>query len=154
MCIVSIFFISIVLRLIGISFSFLTKSELKFIPFFPFLLLINNFLFSFFIYIYIYIDIIKSHCQKGFLWLSLSLSLCPNYSSFLAGPPNYIPCPYRADVSSFWLANTGMSICGKTSLLICVCLFVWVLWHINLCWLFNAKSIFIQINSFISSYSV
>ena len=24
------------------------------------------------------------------------------------------------------------------------CLFVWVLWHINLCWLSNAKSIFIQ----------
>ena len=35
-----------------------------------------------------------------------------------------------------------------------VCLFVWVLWHINLCWLFNAKSIFIQINSFISNNSV
>ena len=23
----------------------------------------------------------------------------------------------------------------------------WILWHINLCWLFNAKSIFIHINS-------
>ena len=29
------------------------------------------------------------------------------------------------------------------------CLFVWVLWHINLCWLFKAKSIFIQIDSFV-----
>ena len=28
-----------------------------------------------------------------------------------------------------------------------VCLFVWVLWHINLCRLFNTKSIFIQINT-------
>ncbi len=34
------------------------------------------------------------------------------------------------------------------------CLFVWVLWHINLCRLFNAKSIFIQINSSISNNSV
>ena len=33
-------------------------------------------------------------------------------------------------------------------------LFVWVLWHINLCRLFNAKFIFIQINSFISSNTV
>ena len=35
-------------------------------------------------------------------------------------------------------------------------LVVWVLWHINLCRLFNAKLIFIQIisNNFISSYSV
>ena len=32
-----------------------------------------------------------------------------------------------------------------------ICLFVWVLWHINLCWLFNTKSIFIQINSFVSN---
>ena len=30
-------------------------------------------------------------------------------------------------------------------------LFVWVLWHINNCWLFNAKSILIQINSSVSS---
>ena len=33
-------------------------------------------------------------------------------------------------------------------------LVVWVLWHINLCRLFNAKSIFIQINSSISNISV
>ena len=32
--------------------------------------------------------------------------------------------------------------------------FVWVLWHINLCKLFNAKSIFIQIISSISNNSV
>ena len=30
-------------------------------------------------------------------------------------------------------------------------LFVWVLWYINLCWLFNVKSILIQINSSISN---
>ena len=30
----------------------------------------------------------------------------------------------------------------------------WVLWHINLCWLFNAKSIFMQIVSSISNNSV
>ena len=35
-----------------------------------------------------------------------------------------------------------------------VCLFVWVLWHINFCWLFNAKSIFIQMNSSISNYTI
>ena len=29
----------------------------------------------------------------------------------------------------------------------------WVLWHINLCWLFNTKSIFIQINNTISNNS-
>ena len=34
-----------------------------------------------------------------------------------------------------------------------VCLFVWVLWHISLCRLFNAKSIFIEINSSISNDS-
>ena len=33
-------------------------------------------------------------------------------------------------------------------------LFVWVLWHINLCRLFNTKPIFIQINSSISNTSV
>ena len=33
-------------------------------------------------------------------------------------------------------------------------LIVWVLWHINLCRSFNAKSIFIQINSSISNDSV
>ena len=33
-------------------------------------------------------------------------------------------------------------------------LFVWVLWHINLCSLFNAKSIFIQIKFSISNSSV
>ena len=43
---------------------------------------------------------------------------------------------------------------------VCVCErerereFVWVLWHINLCWLFNAKSIFIQINSSTSNNSI
>ena len=42
---------------------------------------------------------------------------------------------------------------------VCVCvnhisLLVWVLWHINLWRLFNAKSIFIQTNSFISNNSV
>ena len=35
-----------------------------------------------------------------------------------------------------------------------VCLFVWVLWHINLCRLLNAKSIFIQVNNSISNNSV
>ena len=35
-----------------------------------------------------------------------------------------------------------------------VCLFVWVLWHIKICRLFNAKSIFIQISSSISNNSV
>ena len=35
-----------------------------------------------------------------------------------------------------------------------VCLFGWDLWHINLCRLFNAKSIFIQMNSSISNNSV
>ena len=34
------------------------------------------------------------------------------------------------------------------------CLFVWVLWHINLCRLFNAKSIFMQIVNSISNNSV
>ena len=33
-------------------------------------------------------------------------------------------------------------------------LFVWILCHINLCRLFNTKSIFVQINSFISNNSV
>ena len=33
-------------------------------------------------------------------------------------------------------------------------LFIWALWDINLCRLFNAKSIFIQINSSISNNSV
>ena len=33
------------------------------------------------------------------------------------------------------------------------CLFVWVLWHIDLCRLFKAKSIFIQINNSISNIS-
>ena len=33
-------------------------------------------------------------------------------------------------------------------------LFGWFLWHINFCRLFNAKSIFIQINSSISNNSV
>ena len=37
---------------------------------------------------------------------------------------------------------------------VCLCLFVWVLWHINLCTLFNAKSIFIQINSFFQTIQV
>ena len=32
--------------------------------------------------------------------------------------------------------------------------FVWVLWHINLCRLFNAKLIFMQIVSSISNNSV
>ena len=35
-----------------------------------------------------------------------------------------------------------------------VCLFVWVLRHINLCKLFNAKSVFTQTNSSISNNSV
>ena len=33
-------------------------------------------------------------------------------------------------------------------------LFVWVLWHINLCRLFNAKCIFMQLNTSISDNSV
>ena len=33
-------------------------------------------------------------------------------------------------------------------------LFVWVLWHVNLCTLYNAKSIFMQINTSISKNSV
>ena len=35
-----------------------------------------------------------------------------------------------------------------------VCLLVWVLWHISLCRLFNAKSIFIQINCSMKNNSV
>ena len=35
-----------------------------------------------------------------------------------------------------------------------ICLFVWVLRYINLFRLFNAKSIFIQMNGFISNNSV
>ena len=35
-----------------------------------------------------------------------------------------------------------------------VCLFVWVLWYIDLCRLFYAKSIFRQINNSISNNSV
>ena len=33
-------------------------------------------------------------------------------------------------------------------------LVVWVLWHINLCRLYNTKSIFMQIVSFVSNNSV
>ena len=48
----------------------------------------------------------------------------------------------------FWLSSTFSNNVRLSAL------FVWVLWHIYLCRLFNAKSIFIQILSSISSYSV
>ena len=40
--------------------------------------------------------------------ISLTVSICP-YHPFLLGPPNYIQCPHK--VSSWWLANTGVSMC-------------------------------------------
>ena len=44
-------------------------------------------------------------------WISLSLSIHSHHSSLLPGLPNCILYPHRADVSSCWLANTGMFIC-------------------------------------------
>ena len=63
-----------------------------------------------------------------------------------------------------WYNETGISFRIKSitvdrlvdinDMMTIIILFVWVLWHINLCGLFNAKSIFIQINSSISNTSV
>ena len=47
------------------------------------------------------------------------------------------------------LTVTESSIHSKIGLLVC-----WVLWHINLCWLFNAKSVFMWITSSILNNSV
>ena len=56
-----------------------------------------------------------------------------------------------------------MCMCVYVCVYVCVCssgyfkvhcLVVWVLWRINLCRLFNVKSIFIQIISSISNNSV
>ena len=45
----------------------------------------------------------------------------------------------EGEKSFFWMPMTE-----ENTLSLFVCLFVWVLWHINLCWLYNAKYIFIQ----------
>ena len=42
----------------------------------------------------------------------------------------------------------------STEVCLFVAFFVWILWYINLCRLFNAKSIFKQMNSSISNNSV
>ena len=50
-------------------------------------------------------------------------------------------------MSSRKTCRAGVLYWGPGNVSIAGCLFVWVLWHINLCRLFNAKSIFIQIIS-------
>ena len=56
---------------------------------------------------YIIINFIKSYCQHRFPSVSISLSIRPYHPSLLAGPLNYIQCPYKPDLSLCWSANAN-----------------------------------------------
>ena len=74
---------------------------------------------------------------------------------FVKFPPwrfsrNFLRCLYNPFIFFF----NGFSLKPKHTNEIVHWLVGWVLWHINPCRLFNAKSIFIQINSSISNKSI
>ena len=60
----------------------------------------------------------------------------------------------RLDNAELFYGNLTEYIERKKKTGLIYSLFVWVLWYINLCRLFNTKSIFIQMNSSISNNSV
>ena len=66
-------------------------------------------------------------------------------------------CPYEKSLETYLMVlvySCIMQLLYWWWLIVFIYLFVWILWHINPCRLFNAKSIFIQINSSISNFSV
>ena len=119
------------------------------------------------------IIIIMSRCQHGFPWLSVAIRL--HLPSLLVGllpkrceynnkdednNPNTLndknhqatSQKFRQFIINFLSQCSTFVIGSQDSFLSIHCIFlgwlvVWVLWHINLCRLSNAKSIFIQIIS-------
>ena len=87
---------------------------------------------------------INSRVKKCFLFLE-NFSNYREVVIFFESPASIIFVCHLKRIKSFFffLLNSEL-----------VSLFVWVLWHINLCRLFNAKSIFIQTNISISNNSV
>ena len=69
----------------------------------------------------------------------------PFISGRMLHKANFLEEYYWSEIQSFLKWNTYILVDDLVG---------WVLWHINLCRLFNAKSIFIQIFSSISNYSV
>ena len=77
-------------------------------------------------------------CEMGGKWLyCCCLVGCSLHDSFKTAPSNLV----KFSTSPFSWCFLKVQV---------VSLFIWVLWNINICRLFNAKSIFIQINSSIS----
>ena len=124
-----------------------------------------------YIYIYIYIvclwkiimhfwnwKIWFKECKLDYIWLILrshSLLLLKfqegnfNYQMLTIANIFYAISSRMLLGAGHWASRPRESIeCSES------CLFVWVLEHTNLCKLFNAKSIFIQINSSTSNNSV
>ena len=78
------------------------------------------------------------------------------FFSFL-GRAKHLPIISFSSIVSLWYGGTAKYSTRQVYFFIFIFfvnLFVWVLWQINLCWLFNAKSIFKQIISPISNSSI
>ena len=106
-----------------------------------------------YIYIYIYINIyIYLHQFSLRIIFKFLVQICLEFDSLLLTGYQFDRHFLLYSKNSF--NDLYMRLVHKCSQCQCICLFVWVLWHINLWRLFNAKSIFIRINSSISNNSV
>ena len=87
---------------------------------------------------------VPSLCKNDLLKYNL-YSIGPNAKKKKKAPPQFLRNNYTKNV----YMNIQWTLHWLVGLLV-----VWVLWHVNFCWLFNAKSIFIQIISSVSNNSV
>ena len=86
-------------------------------------------------------------------WLPRYVNLSTNFGELtliVEKSPQKITITLTQTIYIYIYINIYIYIC----VCVCVCFFGLVLWHINHCRLFNAKSIFIQINSSIPNNSV
>ena len=93
----------------------------------------------------------KSDCQQRYQSVLVDNSVEVTFESLI----NMIQ-HFHSISSKSWYAYTShrKAVCSKFSVSNYHRLVGWFLWHINLCRLFNAKSIFIKISRFISNNSI
>ena len=84
-------------------------------------------------------DVVESHAVSG-SWILSIQQICGGMNPFFSPPCLVVIIQSLKDISGYRRME--------------IWLVVWVLWPINLCWLFNDKSIFIQIISSILNNSV
>ena len=107
-----------------------------------------------YIYIYIYMHVCASlwaHLSVCIPWITTSSIYRYNKFVIITGEfyTKFIINHFKQAILLNYISD--LSIILSSNIFRLVCLFGLVLWHINHCRLFNAKSMFIQINSSISN---